>query len=651
MGITYSLYRPNSTSQDTSTLATITANEGVQDAAVGQMVTFTFDVPDGLWARATVELTIGTSGPNQAYLALADATGAGGTPAVAAGTSASSGGMATTVYFFGDGPVNQAVNSNPLANLSPSTVSGYARYAGLKSGSTATLQVTPQADPHSPNAPKVTGLSAVMTLQSITPALPFADFSGQAASGGPPFTGAATAALPLTYNVIGPKDGGATPNGLAPLSYLWQNVPYGPGATLETSGQSTPPDTLQDSWSFPALTEQAGGVGEVYVVVTLTNSPYPHQVDKPRSASFGGYFAYLVNQATVITPNAAYALNEDAHRRPVALTPNRAYPLNTRTGPSGQAATSINGLVSNDAGRTYLIDYISDVATSTGANFGADNPCLLVDRRSNHYRAIYSKVIGQQPSLLLATGLLDDRFSQVAGSPAVIPSLMGGLCAAAQHPTDADFALLVYSDIGTSASPGSHDLKCAQSLDAGATWKPLGTILPALDLTATGRPALCFLGSTAVLVYSSGVTLFCLTSMDRGQSWQKAGTVSVYTPGGSGFAYFCLSLAAHGGRVYLLVFAGNTQAKGLTQATSLAPPQTSPRLFVSGNAGQTWTLQAAEKPISTSAPAEYTTPPPGVLPAIQAPSGLGVGSFSGLLRLDTTFVSQDCGLIWLPSST
>jgi len=382
-----------------------------------------------------------------------------------------------------------------------------------------------------------------------------------------------------------------------------------------------------------------------------------------------------------ITPVASYALSEDAHGRPVALSSNYATLSNAKTGPSNSLATSINSLVSSDAGKTYLANGLSDeaIAIGGGDNIGADNPCLLIDRRTNHFRAIYSLsqayTYGGAPKtrppdeIILATGLLDDRLN---ASVAVIPNISGGLCVAAQHPTDADYALLVYSDIGTvalrdtAALPGSHDLKAAFSMDAGATWTALSTVLPALDLTATGRPALCFLGNTAILVYSQGNTLSALTSLDRGKTWTPAPSpVSVYTPNDGTnnvtFGYFCLSMAAHGGQVFLLAFAGDTQASSVKLTVMRpVPPQTSPRLFVSGDAGRTWTLRAAEPVGPKSAPAEYTAALPGVFPVFPAydgtgdtesitpPSGIGISPASGLLRLDTSYVSHNCGLTWPP---
>jgi len=382
-----------------------------------------------------------------------------------------------------------------------------------------------------------------------------------------------------------------------------------------------------------------------------------------------------------ITPVASYALAEDAHGRPVALSSNYATLSNGKMGASNSLATSINSLVSNDAGRTYLVNGLSDTAIGGGAdNFGADNPCLLIDRRTNHFRAIYSLsqayTYGGAPharppkEIALATGLLDDRLN---ASVAVIPNISGGLCVAAQHPTDADYALLVYSDIssflyysegGAVGAAGSHDLKAAFSMDAGATWTALSTVLPALDLTATGRPALCFLGNTAILVYSQGNTLHAMTSLDRGKAWTPAPSpVSVYTPNdgtnNATFGYFCLSMAAHGGQVFLLAFAGDTQASSVELGEMRpVPPQTSPRLFVSGDAGRSWTLRAAETVGPKSAPAEYAAVPPGVFPvfpandgtgdteSIMPPSGIGASPASGLLRLDTSYVSHDRGLTW-----
>ncbi len=607
------------------TTATVLPNETNVSASVGSPMVFTFNVPDGMWTFLGVNVSFTSAHRN--ISAVLDMTGSQASgPLVVGGTDG--------IVFFNSGYLDpqQTIPSTPsigdIVNLSTSLVNGYTVLKEIMPGGLATLTISLPSAYNASDA-VMTGGNAVMTLISITPNTPYAALSLPASpvAGGPPYAGTATATIPATYlpSVLNPQDNRpAIPNGWGPLTYEWQ-YPAQPDA------ETPVPSAVQESWSYPT----PPNVDSVPVVIKLTNALFPHQLSAPLSAVYSGTVYYIVPLPpnALITPVASYALAEDAHGRPALLSPNKASPANLSSLSTGSQATGINGLVSNTAGKTYLISSLSDTFSGYFAdNFGADNPCLLVDRRTNHFRAIYSLsqsyIYGgasqsrTPDQIILASGLLTDRFS---AEVAVLPNITGGLCAAAQHPTDADYALLVYSDISTSAAPGSHDLKAAFSADAGATWKPLPTISPSLDLTVTGRPALCFFGNTAILIYSTAATLFSLTSPDRGQTWTSANPVSAAVPDGQDVHYFCLSLAAHEGHVYLLAFAGDTQQ--VLPGTHI-PQQSSPRLLVSSNGGQNWTLR-------------------GMLPGIKAPSGIGVSPASGLLRLDTQYVSHDGGLSWV----
>ena len=683
----YPLYPKNLPSLLTSTRATVPSNEGtIAQATVGAPAVFTFPVPDGLWQLALVEITVGGSfsGSNTSALgynvivAASDLTGSGTTgPLVIVGPDAFNG-FGTSVgsgdvvglgdeIFTDTSIAGLKTYAYPLAKLSgvQGDVQGYTCYSSLINGTTATVKLG--LDPSNKSGSSLTSLSAVMTLQSISPLTPYAVFSGMqpsasgSSTGGSTVQGSAEVVMPPTdpspYDIFG---GGN--NGFGPFTYLW--TVYGtPNEPDGISGQPTHltgAATTGVSWEFDlpdmATVPYPISMYTVGAFCAITNSPYPHQADAPRTGNFGTQFYITIPVPKAIaTALAACALGEDAHRRPIILTANHT-PAQGWLNQDGNLAQGINGLVSLDAGRTYQVAPISDYQgnAATYPPLGFDHPSLIVDRRSNHYRAVYSNagtvLVG--PSLIIATGILDDRFTRpynlVVDQPPTIPNLTGGLPAACQHPLDQDYVLLVYSDIGLADAPGSLDLKTAFSMDCGATWEPLSTVLPALDLRKTGRPALCWLGNTAVLVYSSGNTLFAMTSLDRGKTWSAApAPISVYTPSTStsyiNFGYYSLSLAQHGGLIYLLAFAGDTQN---------SPGYYSPRLFISSDGGKSWKLQAAPAAGQqyTAAP-EYTTRPAGVFPMIAAPFGIGVNPFSGRLRLNDRYISDDGGLSWSAART
>lgn len=274
------------------------------------------------------------------------------------------------------------------------------------------------------------------------------------------------------------------------------------------------------------------------------------------------------------TESASLAL--DAHRRPLAATGSV----------SGSTGT-ISGLWSKDAGHTF--------SSSTIAS-GAD-PNLIVDTRTNRFNLIYTASGG----ISRAFGSVADGFPQDTGSPTVISGLSGKFPICARPPSDRDYVLMAYQ--------GSAGLMSAYSLDCGATWTALSTIVAGLDMTNSGRPGLCFLGELAIVVYGSGNNLLCQTSLDRGKTWRAAVTI------GSAGPYSGLSLLGWQGRLYLLCWT----TSGSTQV---------PALMGSSELGATWSAVG------------------GSLPTLSPPTGLGVFPQSGILRLGTTNYSADDAATW-----
>ncbi len=253
------------------------------------------------------------------------------------------------------------------------------------------------------------------------------------------------------------------------------------------------------------------------------------------------------------------------------------------------------GFYSNDGGHSFL----GGTATGQKGVIDADASCasinLLLDSHTNRYRAIYSK--GSPAGLYSAAGPVVDGF--VPDVPiAAVAGLSGAYPIAASHPRDRLFCLMVYLD-GTT-------LKAAWSGDGGGTWAVQSTIATGLSFTASGRAGLALLGETACVVYASGNTLLAKTSPDRGATW--GAVVNAATAG----PYSGLSLLGWQGRLSLLAFTGSPAA---------------PKLLTSDDLGATWTNRSAG------------------LPAVAAPSALGVIPHSGQLRLGTTHKSED-GAAW-----
>jgi hypothetical protein len=287
---------------------------------------------------------------------------------------------------------------------------------------------------------------------------------------------------------------------------------------------------------------------------------------------------------------AAASLALDAHRRPLAVLM-----------PPG-ASAGISTAHSNDEGHVFAL----------GNAFGGSDPSLLVDTHRNTYRIIHDT----GAALTAAFGAIQDGFAADARSPASIAGMSGtaGVSgkypAAAQHPADAGYALLAYLDGGA--------LKTAWSGDAGQTWRPMGTAATGLDFSASGRPALCWLGEAAFLAYGSGAALALRQSPDRGRTWGPPVTVA-NAPANTNFAsvaYSGLSLLGWKGRLYLLAWSLGT-------GTNLTPT-----LFVSPDLGASW--------------APHGSLPPGLAP----PTALGVIPHSGQLRLGITHHSDDDGAAW-----
>ena len=298
----------------------------------------------------------------------------------------------------------------------------------------------------------------------------------------------------------------------------------------------------------------------------------------------GHFGAYRTDGGSASGAAAApAALNLDAHRRPLAVL----------------TLSGLTAAYSNDGGHTF-------VSASLGA--GAD-PSLLVDARRNVYRIPFSTGSG----LSQHSGSLQDGYVAAAGSPAVLAGLSGKYPCAAQHPTDRDYALLAYLD-GTT-------LKTAWSADAGATWAYQSTVATGVDLTASGRPALGWLGETAFLASGPGPALLVRKSLDRGLTWAAPVTVATAptNPGFTAAAYSGLSLLGWQGKLYLLGWGYRASGTTLT-----------PSLWVSPDLGATWAAS------------------PGALPAgLAPPSALGMIPWAAQHRLGITHYSNDDTLHWL----
>ena len=324
--------------------------------------------------------------------------------------------------------------------------------------------------------------------------------------------------------------------------------------------------------------------------------------------------AYTLTVSGSALSALAMHLTTDAHRRPCAVACAAL---------DAQGRQPLTGYASQDAGHTYLPSVISA---------DARDPSLLVDLRRGSYRVICSTGAGSAMALMSMAGTLGDGFAQSAAGLVPVTSnsgaaMRGGFAAACQHPTDADYALLVFSQI---FNVNDTSMQCAYSIDGGATWT-IPTVPPGKigiqgggdlrTLAPKGRPALAFSGNAVIVAtndYSYGGTpqknnVYSQVSFDRGMTWRNSTILTATGP------YQCLSMIARQGRFYLLAFT-------LPDPASASIP--TPVLLVSPDLGTTWAQVAS------------------AFPAITPPSGIGIMPLTGKLRLGLTHVSSDDGRTW-----